>query len=130
MTGHWDPAPRPRTDHGTCGKCARPVLWAKTRNNATIPLDPEPNDAGNQAGARDVHGTMRVHVITDEDRQEGWERRYMPHMATCGANPPKPDIRPSRAVHKAPTLFDGDDGCPVVPIAAARNRARTRPRGL
>lgn len=77
-----------------CAVCGGPIIWARTmasesgRGGKPMPLDPEPNPAGNVAarvtgeGATYVRRVCRV-LGKDEDHDHRTEQRYMPHFATC-----------------------------------------------
>lgn len=72
--------PVPQARH-VCRYCHRPVMWTRTAaRNKLMPLDPEPNPAGNveltTAGAV-VHGQPPLLVA----------ELYMPHFATCPSWP-------------------------------------------
>jgi hypothetical protein len=59
-------------------------VWAVTAaNSKRIMLDPDPDPKGNQAAYRDHTGTLRTRQLGDGDEPQGYERRYMPHIATC-----------------------------------------------
>lgn len=60
-----------------CRLCSAPLRWARTSNGKPMPLDPEPNDAGNVT--LDERGTATVHgqgAAVDGVR-------YMAHFVTC-----------------------------------------------
>jgi hypothetical protein len=73
-----------------CGDCQQPVIWALTAANGKwISLDPEPHPGGNQAAYKDEVGTYRTRQLGKGANPDGFERRYMPHVATCGKPRPK-----------------------------------------
>ncbi|MFJ5638694.1 hypothetical protein [Streptomyces sp. NPDC093223] len=69
----------------TCRDCRRPVLWTTTEAGKRLAVDPEPDPQGNAAVWRDGTGTTRSRRPSDELPLTGWERLYMPHVATCPA---------------------------------------------
>ena len=68
-----------------CDKCHAPVLWALTPLNKRMPLNPAPDPGGNVAAYRDGTGRLRCRVLRKDEQPAGYERRYMPHFATCPA---------------------------------------------
>ena len=73
----------------TCDLCRQPVVWAVTAANSRhIALDPDPDPDGNQAAYRDHTQTMRTRQLRAGEDPLAFERRYMPHVATCGAQRP------------------------------------------
>ena len=96
---------------GTCPACHTRVLWAVTSvNSKRLMLNPKPDEAGNQAAYRDGLGTLRTRQLKDGEQPYGWEKRYMPHPATCTGPPP---LRPR---HPAPVVLP----VIVIPMTAAR----------
>lgn len=93
----------------SCGTCGRPLLWARTVNNKPIPLDQAPDPEGNQAVYRDGTGGWRTRQLRQGEEPFGYERRYMPHAATCGS--PEAVVVPIRPLPAN-----------VIPISAARSR--------
>lgn len=79
----------------TCRGCFAKITWTVTENGKAMPVDAEPNDAGNViflAGRRGQgrHGPVpMVKVLPADGQLELVEdssidgRRYMPHFATC-----------------------------------------------
>lgn len=61
----------------TCRSCSARVRWVRTKAGKPMPLDPEPNEAGNVT--LDEAGVATVH--SPQSDAEGV--RYMPHFATC-----------------------------------------------
>lgn len=61
--------------------CGEQILWAETTNLKMMPLNLEPNPAGNAI----LHPGHKVHIIGPPDRAKPEVRtlRYMPHHATC-----------------------------------------------
>lgn len=70
----------------TCGTCGKPVIWALTAaNRKWLALDPAPSPDGNQAAYRDGTGGWVTRQLKDDEQPYGYERRLMPHLATCKA---------------------------------------------
>lgn len=73
-----------------CGDCLQPIRWAVTAaNTRRIALDPDPDPDGNQAAYPDEAGTLRTRQLRKGEDPLGFERRYMPHIATCRRPRPK-----------------------------------------
>lgn len=77
-----------------CSRCKAPIVWARTmlsetgRGGKAMPLDPDPNPAGNVAVRPQRKGELIARVLKKgEDHDHQVEVRAMPHAATCGANP-------------------------------------------
>jgi hypothetical protein len=81
--------------------CGQLVAWAVTAASKRQPLNPVPDPAGNTAAYVDGRGTIRARGLKAGEVPDGWERRYVPHAATC-TRPPKPkrttihDLLPDR----------------------------------
>jgi hypothetical protein len=106
----------------TCRRCAGPVVWAITdANGQRMPLDPEPDEAGNQAVRRDEHGTVRTRQLRDGVEPEPWERRMVPHFPECERRRAERAERRSDRTLPAASLPPG-----VIDLAAARRRRRRR----
>jgi hypothetical protein len=97
----------------TCAACRSPLLWALTVNGKLLPLDPDPDPDGNQAAYRDGTGGWRTRQLKAGEEPFGYERRFMPHMATC--KPQGAAVVPLKLPQN------------VVPISAARS-LRSGPR--
>jgi hypothetical protein len=70
--------------------CALPIVWATTANGSPMPIDAEPNPAGNLAVWRDDTGALRCRVVTAEHPlNPDCERPGMPHWSTCRNPPPR-----------------------------------------
>ena len=75
-----------------CNKCGRQIAWVRSENGKPVPIDPEPNDAGNCV--LDYHdGRLRLRVQGKGEPLEGV--KYMPHFGSCPVllavrKPPKP----------------------------------------
>jgi hypothetical protein len=85
------------------------VLKALTVNRRWLALDPDPDPDGNQAAYRDGTGRWITRQLRKDQEPYRYERRMMPHVATCSA--PRPRPAPS------PKLPDN-----VIPITRARRR--------
>jgi hypothetical protein len=91
-----------------CRDCKEAVVWAVTAaNNKRLALNPDPDPAGNQAAYRDHTETFRTRQLGDKEEPQGFERRYMPHIATCE----------KRKQEQAAARLPGN----VIPIDRARN---------
>ena len=62
-----------------CRSCKAPILWAKTENGRLIPLDPEPDAAGNVALVDGVAVVLTARVL---ERIRG-ATLHRSHFATC-----------------------------------------------
>jgi hypothetical protein len=60
------------------------MLWVRMPSGRLMPCDPVPDDAGNVAAMRDGRGVWVGHVLTKDERPAPFEKRLMPHVATCG----------------------------------------------
>jgi hypothetical protein len=59
-----------------CRSCGAPIIWAKTKNDKTIPLDATPTADGNLLL---VDGVARAPEVTDDVPF----LQYKSHFATC-----------------------------------------------
>ncbi|MFE7096995.1 hypothetical protein [Streptomyces erythrochromogenes] len=98
------------SDHDVvgCTSCGQRIRWTITAAGRRQAVNAEPNPLGNIAAYRDGVGTLRSRgLTTDRPNPESYERRYMPHAATCTAPPPpgrsgrgapreRPGVRPVR----------------------------------
>lgn len=64
----------------TCRSCHAPVRWVRTAKGQPMPLDRDPNPAGNVL--LDAHGRAEVCRQGDPRLLEA-RPVYMPHHATC-----------------------------------------------
>lgn len=73
----------PFRDH--CRSCSKPILWAMTRNDRPMPVNPTPSDAGNVLLARQ-NGVLRGQVLNrgqaDGARAAG-AALHTPHWRDC-----------------------------------------------
>ncbi|MGO4421720.1 hypothetical protein AB4Z54_24200 [Streptomyces sp. MCAF7] len=96
-----------------CPDCGRDLLWTVTEAGKRLAVDPEPNPVGNAAVYRDGTGTWRSRRPSAELPLAGWERLHMPHVATCPAQRPAPELPPDvveLAAHRRRTLSPGRSG--------------------
>jgi hypothetical protein len=70
---------------GACRSCGAEIVWARTVNGKTIPIDVDPVEDGN-IELQDGAGAMPVAVyVKKDDGQLGLlaSDRYVSHFATC-----------------------------------------------
>ncbi|MFJ7592475.1 hypothetical protein ACIQZO_34920 [Streptomyces sp. NPDC097617] len=99
----------------TCFDCHREVLWTVTDAGKRLAVDPEPDETGNTAVYRDGTGTRRSRRPSEELPLMGWEKLFVPHVATCPA-------RQRQAAQKRPVALPTG----VLDLAAYRRRAGGR----
>lgn len=68
---------------GICSSCKADIMWARTSHGKRMPIDPEPRPEGNLAVYRDHMGQIRARTLGEGQEPETYERRAMPHFATC-----------------------------------------------
>ena len=95
---------------GVCRDCGADIIWAHTVHGKVQAIDLEPREDGNLATYRDHLGRVQVRVLRDGEEPRAYERRAMPHAATCPRRQPRTTARP--------------DG--TVSLAAARDQRRRR----
>jgi hypothetical protein len=83
-------------DVGTCRSCGAEILWCRTVNNKSIPVDAKPVEYGGNIVIRDG---VAITLKRDEPSEAG-EKRYRSHFATC------PDAKKFRSTD-APKNPDG-----------------------
>lgn len=66
-----------------CRACSGQVLWVTLPSGKRMPVDPEPDDDGNVAAYRDARGVWVGHVLRADERTAPFEKRFVPHFATC-----------------------------------------------
>jgi hypothetical protein len=73
-----------------CSRCPAVFVFATTAAGKSMPVDVEPDVAGNVAVHVDGAGRVRARVVTAELPVQPWEHLHLPHFATCGglAKPP------------------------------------------
>lgn len=88
--------------NGRCRRCQRPVIVARTElRQRWFALDPRPDPEGNQVAWQDSDGTWRTRQLSPgADAPWGYERVFMPHVATCPAQqePDKPRPLPPNVI--------------------------------
>jgi hypothetical protein len=62
----------------SCRACGAPIIWARTGSGKAMPLDAQPNPAGNVELTGDSCKVWGTAHDWPED-----QLRYMPHHATC-----------------------------------------------
>lgn len=97
--------------NGYCPSCRKAVTWATTENAKRLAVNPEPDPEGNQAVYRDGTGRWLTRQLGKDAAPFGWERRYMPHVATCTGDR-------QRGEPQAPAPLPAN----VIPISRARRR--------
>lgn len=68
-----------------CKYCGAPILWVRTTDGKTMPIDPDPTRYGNVVAEEGTDGP-RARVLTTSmvtDPSYAGHRRYTPHFATC-----------------------------------------------
>jgi hypothetical protein len=75
---------------GPCSRCPASIVFGITEAGRSMPIDVEPDIAGNVAVHVDGAGHVRARVVTKDLPVQPWERLHLPHFATCGglARPP------------------------------------------
>lgn len=104
-----------------CALCAKPVLWTLTAARKRLAVDPRPDPHGNQACYR-AGGAARVWHSRSLDGADAlpltrWEHRFVPHVATCTGQRPRP-VQP-----ELPGLIVPPQSANVINLAE-RRRAR------
>lgn len=72
---------------GFCRRCNRPIGWCFTENGRQMPLDPEPDPAGNVFVSY-IDGKL-VGVVRSKANPTPEGVAHTPHYATCPALPRK-----------------------------------------
>lgn len=84
-----------------CKKCNRPIGWCVSENGRPMPIDIEPNAAGNVIVGYREGRLVGVVLSKNKPRPEG--QAHMPHYATCPARKP---AKPRPVPPVAPDLFN------------------------
>ena len=86
-----------RADLGRCRRCTETVRWTTSEAGKAFAVNRAPDDGGNTAVIRDVHGALRSRRVSAERPLMPGERLMMPHAATCKPQPraPKPPPQPA-----------------------------------
>lgn len=120
------------TPPNECPSCRTEVIWAFTEAGKRMPLDPaeyaRDDERANAAVYTDHLRRVRVRVISADRPLEGYERRGMPHFATCPTELAK---RASRAAHPSSRQRPPAPPPPADDELSIRRRRRTgtgRPR--
>ena len=100
---------------GTCSQCRQTIRWSMTEAGRRQPLNPEPDPAGNVVARLGANTTWYSRVPTTELPQASYERRFMPHAATCAATQPVQDALPLALERPLPAG--------VTSLTAHRNRS-------
>jgi len=108
----WDAVP--------CSACRQPVVWAFTAKGKRLALNPDPDPAGNQAAYRDHRPTWLTRQLKDGEEPFTWERRHMPHVATCTGL----QRRTAPRAPQVPAVLPPN----VIPITSARKGRHRRTR--
>lgn len=112
--------PFPRSLESYCGLCRGRIVWARTAaHNRRVPLEWEPAADGNQAVARDAHGTVWTRQLRDGEAPDGHERRMAVHMPECAR---RRQARAARAVAEGAAVRSGK----VTNLAEWRRRRGSR----
>lgn len=99
----------PGARRSTCRGCNAAILFVRTVNGKALPVDFEPDPAGNVAVYRDANGIFVGRTLSKDDPTPStFERSMMPHMATCSA------------LRKSPPRPTGELPANVIPISRAR----------
>ena len=107
--------------HGlsTCRACGQTVRWSQTEARKRQPLNPEPDPAGSVVARLGANATWHSRVPTTELPQASFERRFMPHAATCAATRA---VQPELPLTTEPAALP-----PGVASLAAHRRTRSNP---
>jgi hypothetical protein len=88
-------------DVARCNTCLARILWTVTAAGRRMPVNADPDPAGNTAVHTDVTGRHKSRALTAErPTLEGSEWRAMPHAATCTAPRPPAPRRAPRPVRR------------------------------
>lgn len=68
-----------------CARCPALIAFAVTESGKSMPVDVDPDVAGNVAVHVDGSGRVRARVVSAELPVQGFEHLHLPHFATCGA---------------------------------------------
>lgn len=102
----------------TCRACGQTIRWSQTEAAKRQALNPEPDPSGNTVARLGANRTWYSRVPTAELPQATFERRFMPHAATCTATKPAQLPLPLAVERPLP---------PGVASLAAHRRHRSQP---
>lgn len=77
----------------TCRSCDAPIIWALTTKKRRMPLDAEPNPAGNVELVPAGFGILPTAIVHQQPPMNPEHPIHMPHHATC---PNADEWRPAR----------------------------------
>ena len=86
---------------GICRDCGADIIWAHTVRGKVQAIDLEPNPDGRLATYRDHLSRVQVRVLREGEEPKPYERRAMPHAATCPRRQPRTTARPDGTVSLA-----------------------------
>jgi hypothetical protein len=88
-------------DVALCNQCHAPIRWTVTATGKRLPVNAEPDPAGNAAVHTDAVGRVRSRALTaDRPTLEGSEWPAMPHAATCAQPRPRLPRQTPRPVRR------------------------------
>lgn len=68
--------------HSACRSCHRPIFWAVTIHDRSMPMDPDHYDDGDWViDGEAENGAPKIRHV--EPLTDGDATRYQPHWATC-----------------------------------------------
>lgn len=78
----------------TCDRCGLQIGWVTTVEGRRMPIDPEPNEAGNVIVRRQGRGGKLIAEVLNRSKPRPQGVAFMPHFATCGKPAPKVEPEP------------------------------------
>lgn len=63
--------------------CGAEIRWIESRKGGKVPLDPEPNSAGNVVLETGDDGEPRAVVLPNDAAKRYTGEKWMPHWKTC-----------------------------------------------
>jgi hypothetical protein len=70
-------------DVSTCNSCSAPVIWARTTNGKSMPVDAEPTEQGNVELLPLVAGVRTPEAVVHPQHPLGAGPLRTSHFATC-----------------------------------------------
>lgn len=67
-----------------CARCPALIAWGRTDAGKAMPVNLEPDPAGNVAVYVDGAGVIRARVVSHDLPLATFEHLHVPHFATCG----------------------------------------------